>query len=216
MENKKNDINDIVGDYKYGFSTQTESVITSGKGLSKEVVQFISNAKNEPDWMKKFRLDSYKAFIEKENPNWGPDLSGINFDDYTYYIKSTEKTENSWDDVPEEIKETFEKLGIPEAEAKYLAGSSTQFESEVVYHNNLKELDDLGVIFCDTDTALREHGELMQKYFGKLIPPTDNKYAALNSAVWSGGSFQKELSLLSLFNHISVLILREWDNSKEL
>ena len=189
MENKKNDINDIVGDYKYGFSTQTESVITSGKGLSKEVVQFISNAKNEPDWMKKFRLDSYKAFIEKENPNWGPDLSGINFDDYTYYIKSTEKTENSWDDVPEEIKETFEKLGIPEAEAKYLAGSSTQFESEVVYHNNLKELDDLGVIFCDTDTALREHGELMQKYFGKLIPPTDNKYAALNSAVWSGGSF---------------------------
>lgn len=189
MENKKNDINEIVGDYKYGFSTQTESVITSGKGLSKEVVEFISNAKNEPEWMKNFRLSSYKAFVEKKNPNWGPDLSGINFDDYTYYIKSTEKTENSWDDVPEEIKETFEKLGIPEAEAKYLAGSSTQFESEVVYHNNLKELDDLGVIFCDTDTALREHSDLMQKYFGKLIPPTDNKYAALNSAVWSGGSF---------------------------
>lgn len=188
MDNK-NDIKDIVGDYKYGFSTQTESVITSGKGLSKEVVEFISNAKNEPEWMKKFRLDSYKAFVEKENPTWGPDLSGIDFNEYTYYIKSTEKTENSWDDVPEEIKETFEKLGIPEAEAKYLAGSSTQFESEVVYHNNLKELDDLGVIFCDTDTALRCYGDLMQKYFGKLIPPTDNKYAALNSAVWSGGSF---------------------------
>ena len=188
MDNK-NDIKDIVGDYKYGFSTQTESVITSGKGLSREVVEFISNAKKEPKWMKEVRLNSYDAFVNKSNPTWGPDLSGIDFNEYTYYIKSTEKTENSWDDVPDEIKETFEKLGIPEAEAKYLAGSSTQFESEVVYHNNLKELDDLGVIFCDTDTALKEHSDLMQKYFGKLIPPSDNKYAALNSAVWSGGSF---------------------------
>jgi len=188
MDNK-NDIKDIVGDYKYGFSTQTESVITSGKGLSREVVEFISNAKGEPAWMRDFRLNSYDAFVNKSNPTWGPDLSGIDFNEYTYYIKSTEKTENNWDDVPDEIKETFEKLGIPEAEAKYLAGSSTQFESEVVYHNNLKELDDLGVIFCDTDTALRCHGDLMQKYFGKLIPASDNKYAALNSAVWSGGSF---------------------------
>ncbi len=188
MDNK-NDIKDIVGDYKYGFSTQTESVITSGKGLSREVVEFISNAKGEPAWMRDFRLNSYDAFVNKSNPTWGPDLSGIDFNEYTYYIKSTEKTENNWDDVPDEIKETFEKLGIPEAEAKYLAGSSTQFESEVVYHNNLKELDDLGVIFCDTDTALRCHSDLMQKYFGKLIPASDNKYAALNSAVWSGGSF---------------------------
>ncbi len=179
----------IVGDYKYGFTTDAKTVLTSGKGLSKEVVEFISNAKNEPLWMKEFRLRSYDAFTKINNPSWGPDLSSIDFNEYTYYIKSTEKTEHKWEDVPEKIKDTFDKLGIPEAEAKYLAGSSTQFESEVVYHNNLKELDDLGVIFCDTDTALREHSDLMEKYFGKLVPYTDNKYAALNSAVWSGGSF---------------------------
>ena len=183
------DVNQIVGEYKYGFKTDAKAVLTSGKGLSRSVVEFISNAKNEPDWMREFRLKSYDAFVELQNPTWGPDLSSIDFNEYTYYIKSTEKTENNWEDVPEEIKDTFNKLGIPEAEAKYLAGSSTQFESEVVYHNNLKELDDLGVIFCDTDTALREHSDIMEKYFGKLIPYTDNKYAALNSAVWSGGSF---------------------------
>lgn len=187
MSNQDN--KNLVGDYKYGFKTETSSVLTSGKGLNAEVVKFISNAKNEPDWMKDLRLKAYESFLKINNPNWGPDLSGIDFDEYTYYIKSTEKTENNWDEVPEEIKDTFEKLGIPEAEAKYLSGSSTQFESEVVYHNNLKELDDLGVIFCDTDTALREYPELMKKYFGKLIPHTDNKYAALNTAVWSGGSF---------------------------
>ncbi|MDE7106211.1 MAG: Fe-S cluster assembly protein SufB [Anaeroplasmataceae bacterium] len=185
----KTKVDEIVGDYKYGFTTDAKTVLTSGKGLSREVVEFISNAKKEPAWMKEFRLNSYDAFLKLKNPNWGPDLSGIDFNDYTYYIKSSEKTEHKWEDVPEEIKETFDKLGIPEAEAKYLAGSSTQFESEVVYHNNLKELDELGVIFCDTDTALREHSDLMQKYFGKLVPYTDNKYAALNSAVWSGGSF---------------------------
>ena len=185
----KTKVEEIVGDYKYGFTTDAKTVLTSGKGLNQEVVEFISNAKREPDWMKQFRLKSYETFLKISNPSWGPDLSGINFDDYTYYIKSSEKTENKWEDVPEEIKDTFDKLGIPEAEAKYLAGSSTQFESEVVYHNNLKELDDLGVIFCDTDTALKEHSAPMEKYFGKLIPYTDNKYAALNSAVWSGGSF---------------------------
>ena len=154
----KNDIKDIVGDYKYGFSTQTESVITSGKGLSREVVEFISNAKGEPAWMKDFRLNSYDAFVNKSNPTWGPDLSGIDFNEYTYYIKSTEKTENNWDDVPDEIKETFEKLGIPEAEAKYLAGSSTQFESEVVYHNNLKEL----YLKIQKILFLQEHRELVK------------------------------------------------------
>ena len=187
MSNQDN--KNLVGDYKYGFKTETSSVLTSGKGLNREVVKFISKAKNEPDWMIDLRLKAYDSFLKIDNPTWGPDLSGIDFDEYVYYIKSTEKTENSWDEVPEEIKDTFEKLGIPEAEAKYLSGSSTQFESEVVYHNNLKELDDLGVIFCDTDTALREYPHLMQKYFGKLIPHTDNKYAALNTAVWSGGSF---------------------------
>ncbi len=183
------DLDHLVGDYKYGFKTETESVLTSGKGLSEKVIRFISKAKNEPKWMEEFRLKSYDSFLKQSNPTWGPDLSGIDFDEYTYYIKSTEKTEKKWEDVPPEIKETFEKLGIPEAEAKYLSGSSTQFESEVVYHNNLKELDDLGVIFCDTDTALREHEDLFRKYFGTLVPPTDNKYAGLNSAVWSGGSF---------------------------
>ena len=185
----KNDVNNIVGEYKYGFTTDAKTVLTSGKGLSREVVEFISRAKNEPDWMREFRLNAYDAFLRIDNPSWGPDLSGIDFNEYTYYIKSSEKTETSWDELPEEIRDTFEKLGIPEAEAKYLAGSSTQFESEVVYHNNLKELDDLGVIFCDTDTAVREYPELVKKYFGKIVPYTDNKYAALNSAVWSGGSF---------------------------
>ena len=187
MSNQDN--KNLVGDYKYGFKTETSSVLTSGKGLNAEVVKFISKAKNEPEWMIDLRLKAYESFLKINNPTWGPDLSGIDFDEYTYYIKSTQKTENNWDEVPEEIKDTFEKLGIPEAEAKYLSGSSTQFESEVVYHNNLKELDDLGVIFCDTDTALREYPHLMQKYFGKLIPHTDNKYAALNTAVGSGGSF---------------------------
>ena len=129
------------------------------------------------------RLKAYKAFCEIENPKWGPDLSGIDFQDYTYYIKSSKKAEDSWDEVPEAIKETFDKLGIPEAERKYLAGTSTQFESEVVYHKNLKELEDQGVIFCDTDTGLRLYPELFKEYFAKLVPYTDNKYAALNTAV---------------------------------
>lgn len=189
MKQNKDEIQDIVGDYKYGFTTDAKTVLTSGKGLNRDVVKFISHAKNEPEWMLDFRLNAYDAFVAMENPKWGPDLSGIDFDEYTYYIKSSEKTESSWDQVPESIKDTFDKLGIPEAEAKYLAGSSTQFESEVVYHNNLKELDDLGVIFCDTDTAVREYPEIVKEYFGKIVPYTDNKYAALNSAVWSGGSF---------------------------
>lgn len=189
MDKNKESIDSIVGDYKYGFTTDAKTVLTSGKGLNREVVQFISKAKNEPDWMLDIRLKAYDAFLKLKNPVWGPDLSGIDFNEYTYYIKSSEKTENNWESVPEEIKETFDKLGIPEAEAKYLAGTSTQFESEVVYHNNLKELDDLGVIFCDTDTAVRKYPELVKEYFGKIVPYTDNKYAALNTAVWSGGSF---------------------------
>ena len=187
--NNKEEANEIVGDYKYGFSTETTPVLTSGKGLNREVVEFISKAKNEPKWMRDFRLAAYDAFIKLENPSWGPDLSGIDFQEYTYYIKSVKEQGTKWEDVPEEIRNTFDKLGIPEAERKYLAGSSTQFESEVVYHNNLKELEELGVIFCDTDTAVREYPDLVKEYFGKIVPYTDNKYAALNSAVWSGGSF---------------------------
>ncbi len=185
----KNEANEIVGDYKYGFRTDAKNVLTSGKGLNEDVIRFISNAKKEPEWMLEFRLKAYQSFLSIDNPKWGPDLSGINFNDYTYYIKSSEKVENKWEDVPEAIKDTFDKLGIPEAERKYLAGTSSQFESEVVYHNNMKELEDQGVIFTDTDTGLREHPEIFKKYFGTLVPPTDNKYAALNSAVWSGGSF---------------------------
>lgn len=176
-------------DYKYGFKTDVKNIITSGKGLSEDVIRFISKQKNEPNEMLLKRLEAYKLFNKIDNPSYGPDLSGIDFNDYTYYVKTTKNVEQSWDDVPVEIKETFEKLGIPEAEAKYLSGSSTQFESEVVYHKNLKELDDLGVIFCDTDTALKKYPELFLKYFGKVIPASDNKYSALNTAVWSGGSF---------------------------
>ena len=187
MPDKKYD--ELVGEYKYGFKTEVANVVDTGKGLNEEVIRTISKLKNEPDWMLEFRLKSYKAFLEKENPTWGPDLSEINFDDYTYFIRSSEKTENNWDEVPEAIKDTFDKLGIPEAEQKFLAGVSTQFESEVVYHNTMTELEELGVIFCDTDTAVRLYPDLVKEYFGKIVPPNDNKYAALNSAVWSGGSF---------------------------
>ena len=176
-------------EYKYGFKTDVNPYLTSGKGLNEEVIKFISHAKGEPDFMLEYRLKSYEQFCKLENPKWGPDLSGIDFDEYTYYVKSTEKQAHNWKNVPTKIKDTFAKLGIPEAEAKYLAGTSTQFESEVVYHKNLKELDDLGVIFCDTDTALKKYPKLFKKYFGTIVPKSDNKYAALNSAVWSGGSF---------------------------
>jgi Fe-S cluster assembly protein SufB len=188
-EKVKQEIKDIVGDYKYGFKTKTKHIRDTGKGLNEDIVREISKIKGEPLWMTEFRVKSYREFLKKPQPTWGPDLSEIDFDDIIYYIKSTEKTEESWDDVPIEIKETFDKLGIPEAEQKFLAGVSTQFESEVVYHSTIKELEDLGVIFTDTDTALRLYPDLLKEYFGKVVPYNDNKYAALNSAVWSGGSF---------------------------
>lgn len=188
-EDTKKEIEGIVGDYKYGFKTDTKSVRDTGKGLTKNIVKEISTIKEEPTWMTDFRVKSYEMYLKKHNPTWGPDLSGLNFDDITYYIKPSERSENKWEDVPQEIKETFEKIGIPEAEQKYLAGVSTQFESEVVYHSTLKELEDQGVIFTDTDTALREHPELFKQYFGTVVPYSDNKYSALNGAVWSGGSF---------------------------
>ncbi len=189
MEKTKEKIVDIVSDYKYGFKTDAKVIIDTGKGLSKEVVLAISKYKNEPEWMTEIRLKAYKSFLKLKNPNYGPDLSDIDFNEYTYYIKSSDKVGKNWDEVPSEIKDTFEKLGIPEAEQKYLAGVSTQFESEVVYHSTIKELDDLGVIFCDTDTALKEYPELLKEYWGQAIAQNDNKYAALNTAVWSGGSF---------------------------
>lgn len=178
-----------VEDYKYGFHDEDVSVYNTGKGLSREVVEAISRKKNEPEWMLDYRLKAYDQFVKMPLPSWGPDLSGIDFDDYTYYIKASEKQESSWDEVPETIKNTFDRLGIPEAEQKFLAGVSTQYESEVVYHNMLAEVEEKGVLFYDTDTALREQPELLKKYFGKLISYADNKFAALNSCVWSGGSF---------------------------
>ena len=186
---KNNEEELVSSDYKYGFKTETKSVLDSGKGLSRDVVEFISKAKGEPDWMREFRLKSYDAFLKLKNPSWGPDLSSINFDDYTYYIKSTDKQGHTWEEVPTEIKETFEKLGIPEAEHKYLAGASTQFESEVVYHNMLEEVKEKGVIFLDIDSGLKQYPEIFKKYFDTVIPYYDNKFSALNGAVWSGGSF---------------------------
>lgn len=183
------DINNIVGDYKYGFKTEVKNVFDTGYGINEEVVKTISKAKNEPDWMMNLRLDAYKSFAKMNWPTFGPDLSSVNFDEYIYYIKSSEKTEKDWNNVPTAIKDTFDKLGIMEAEQKYLAGVSTQFESEVVYHNTIKELEDLGVLFCDTDTALRKYPEIFKEYFTKVVPTTDNMFASLNTAVWSGGSF---------------------------
>ncbi len=188
-KNKEKASNIISDDYEYDFKTNAKVLYSTGKGLSEEVVRNISKSKGEPLWMLEFRLNALKKFNEMPQPSWGVDLSNINFDDYTYFIKTSEKTESEWDKVPDEIKQTFEKIGIPEAERKYLAGASTQFESEVVYHNNLKELDEQGVIFMDTDTGLKKYPEIFKEYFGTVVPYTDNKYAALNSAVWSGGSF---------------------------
>ena len=187
MSNK--DINKIVGDYKYGFTTDVENVFDTGYGINEDVVRTISKIKNEPDWMLEYRLKAYDYFSKKRWPSFGPDLSSVNFDEYKYYVKSSKNTENDWENVPQAIKETFDKLGIMEAEQKYLAGVSTQFESEVVYHNTIEELEKLGVIFCDTDTAVRCYPELVKEYFSKIVPATDNMFAALNTAVWSGGSF---------------------------
>ncbi|SDM95868.1 Iron-regulated ABC transporter membrane component SufB [Fictibacillus solisalsi] len=178
-----------IGEYKYGFRDKDVSIFRSKRGLTKEVVEEISKMKNEPEWMLDFRLKSLEQFYKMPMPQWGGNLKDLNFDDITYYVKPSEKSEKSWDEVPPEIKATFDKLGIPEAEQKYLAGVSAQYESEVVYHNMKEDLTELGILFTDTDTALREHEEIFKQYFGTVIPPSDNKFAALNSAVWSGGSF---------------------------
>ncbi|MBR2890786.1 MAG: Fe-S cluster assembly protein SufB [Bacilli bacterium] len=186
---KNKELEQIGTDYKYGFRTETESYFDTGRGISEEVVRKISECKNEPDWMKDLRIKAYHEFDKKKWPTFGPSLDVLNFDEYIYYIKSTKNVSNDWEEVPQEIKETFNKLGIQEAEQKYLAGVSTQFESEVVYHNTIKELESLGVLFCDTDTALKKYPDIMREYFNKVVPYQDNMFAALNTAVWSGGSF---------------------------
>lgn len=176
-------------EYKYGFHDKDVSLYKTKKGISREIVTEISKIKNEPKWMLEFRLKAYDQFAKMKMQKWGPSLKDLNFDDYIYYIKPSERQEKDWSEVPETIKDTFDRLGIPEAEAKFLSGVSTQYESEVVYHNMLAEVEEKGVIFLDTDSALREHPDLFKEYFSKIVPYTDNKFAALNSAVWSGGSF---------------------------
>ena len=180
-----------LGKYSLGWSDPEESVFKPEKGLNEEIIRQMSSIKNEPKWMLDFRLKSYKRFLDKPLPEWvaKEKLQKLDFDDIYYYIKPTDSQADSWDMVPEAIKDTYEKLGIPEAERSYLAGVTAQYESEVVYHKNREDLEELGVIFCDMDTAVKEHPELVKEYFGTVIPPGDNKFAALNSAVWSGGSF---------------------------
>jgi Fe-S cluster assembly protein SufB len=173
---------------KYDFRTQSEAVFKARKGLDAEIVHQISDIKNEPQWMRDFRLQALEIFQSKPMPKWGGNL-GIDFQDIYYYLKPTNMQGHKWEDVPEEIRNTFDKLGIPEAERQFLGGVKAQFESEVVYGSLKSDLAEKGVIFTDTDTAVREHPELLREYFGTVIPSNDNKFAALNSAVWSGGSF---------------------------
>lgn len=183
-------VKELEFDYsRYDFKMPEIYEFKTRKGLDEEVIKQISYVKGEPEWMLKFRLKAYEIFRKKPMPKWGPDLSEINFDEYYYYIKPTDKKGHSWDEVPQYIKDAFDRLGIPEAERKFLAGVGAMYESEVVYHKIREDLEKKGVIFVDTDTAVREYPELVREYFGKVIPPTDNKFAALNSAVWSGGSF---------------------------
>ncbi|MFN3412965.1 MAG: Fe-S cluster assembly protein SufB [Thermoanaerobaculum sp.] len=184
---------DINKDYaeRYGFSDPVEYFARAPKGINHEVVEMISRLKGEPEWMRQLRHKALDIFFAKPMPSWGNQelLGRIDFDNITYYARATERAEKSWDDVPENIKRTFDRLGIPEAERKFLAGVSAQYESEVVYHSVKKELEEQGVIFLDMDSGLREYEDIVRQYFGTVIPPNDNKFAALNTAVWSGGSF---------------------------
>ncbi len=178
-----------IGQYKYGFHDAEHYVFKSQRGLTREVVENISRMKGEPEWMLEFRLKGLAHFLTRPMPTWGADISGLDLDNIFYYVKPTEGSKGSWDDVPDTIKNTFDKLGIPEAERKFLAGVGAQYESEMVYHSILEHLEKQGVIFLSIEDGLRQHPDLFREYFGTVIPIEDNKFAALNSAVWSGGSF---------------------------
>jgi Fe-S cluster assembly protein SufB len=181
---------DGLGRYEYGWSDADDAGANARRGLSEEVVRDISAKKNEPSWMLDLRLKGLKLFDRKPMPTWGSDLAGIDFDTIKYFVRSTEKQADSWEDLPDDIKNTYDRLGIPEAEKQRLvAGVAAQYESEVVYHQIREDLEEQGVIFLDTDTGLREHEDVFREYFGSVIPVGDNKFAALNTAVWSGGSF---------------------------
>ncbi len=179
-----------IGRYEFGWSDKNEASENARRGLNEEVVRDISSKKSEPQWMLDLRMKGLKLFHRKPMPNWGSDLSTIDFDNIKYFVRSTEKQATSWEELPEDIKNTYDKLGIPEAEKQRLvSGVAAQYESEVVYHAIREDLEEQGVIFVDTDTALREHEEIFKEYFGTVIPVGDNKFAALNTSVWSGGSF---------------------------
>ncbi len=179
-----------LGHYDYGWSDSDDAGASAKRGLSAAVVTDISAKKNEPEWMLAQRLKALRIFDRKPMPHWGADLDGIDFDNIKYFVRSTEKQAQSWEDLPEDIRNTYDRLGIPEAEKQRLVGGvAAQYESEVVYHQIREDLEEKGVIFLDTDSGLREHPEVFQKYFGSVIPAGDNKFAALNTAVWSGGSF---------------------------
>ncbi len=186
---QKRDFLDNLGDYQYGFKDPETFVYKSEKGLSEEVVKKISAIKQEPEWMLEFRLKALDHFIKRPMPTWGPDLSDLDLEDIYYYVRPSEASSGTWDDVPETIKNTFDKLGIPEAEQKFLAGVGAQYESEMVYHSIQESLEKQGVIFLSIEDGLKQYPELFKQYFATVIPIEDNKFAALNSAVWSGGSF---------------------------
>lgn len=176
-------------DYDYGFSDDVQPIYSTGRGLTEAIVRQISAEKHEPEWMLKIRLRAYRTYLKLPMPDFGPDLSDLDLANMLYYQKATDRQYRDWDQVPAKIKETFERLGVPEAERKYLAGSSAQYESEVVYHNMRHEFEKLGIVFMDMDSALKEYPEIVRAYFGKLVHMNDNKFAALNTAVWSGGTF---------------------------
>lgn len=179
----------LKGDYQFGFHDPDQSVFRARKGLDREIVEQISAMKDEPAWMRDLRLKAFDIFLQKPLPAWGGNVAQMNFDDIYYYVKPSDGEGRTWDDVPENIKKTFDRLGIPEAEKTFLAGVGAQYDSEVVYHSLKEDLQTLGVIFSSPDQALQEHPDLVREYFGTIIPPEDNKFAALNTAVWSGGSF---------------------------
>ena len=179
-----------IGTYEYGWADSDVAGSTARRGLNEDVVRDISARKSEPEWMTKLRLKSLSLFGKKPMPSWGSDLTGIDFQNIKYFVKSTEKQAATWDDLPEDIKNTYDRLGIPEAEKQRLvSGVAAQYESEVVYHQIREDLEAQGVIFLDTDTALKEHEDIFREHFATVIPAGDNKFAALNTAVWSGGSF---------------------------
>ncbi len=176
-------------DYEYGFTDPDMSSFKSRKGLDEEVIRQISSFKEEPEWMLEFRLKAYRHFLERPMPSWGPDLSGLDLDEIYFYVRPEEIDQKSWDDVPETIKNTFDRLGLPEAEQKYLAGVGAQYDSEMVYHNINEHLEKQGVVFLSIENGLKQYPDLFREYFSTVVPIQDNKFSALNSAVWSGGSF---------------------------